>query len=96
MGGFNPAWFLAAAIGVEVAVITASSLSAGWRLLLQGVACGLFLVGAGGLVLNFHRAYELRWPFAARQAGPIADQVQFPLWPQPYRPVSVIGRAFKE
>src|SRR2546426_11056190 len=76
MGGFNPAWFIAVAVGVVLAVATASSLPAQWSLGLWVVAAVCFLVGVVGLMVDFHRSYELRLPFASRQTGNAARGVE--------------------
>jgi hypothetical protein len=72
MGGFSPAWFLAAGIGVLG--ITEGLLRDSWkpwaRVFAVPLSIVLFLVGIVGLGFDFHAAYELRWPVASRVESP--------------------------
>jgi hypothetical protein len=67
MGDFNPAWFIAIALGFVG--LTPEMFPEYFRPLLRRIsfpiALGFFLLGIGGLVIDFHAAYELRWPVVA-------------------------------
>lgn len=94
MGGFNPAWFIATGIGVLMSLVTASSISPQQKLWVRVIGGFFIAVGILGLGWDFHSMYELRLPFAARQMGEATGHIQFPKWPDPYRPISIIGETF--
>jgi hypothetical protein len=53
-----------------------------WAIYL-GIATGIFLVGlAGGMIISEYRKED-------------TTNVQFAKWPDPYRPISVIGKTFR-
>jgi hypothetical protein len=57
MGGFNPAWFISASMGVGMVLIATRDLSSRWKLGLRIVATVFFVAGLVGIGVDFYDAY---------------------------------------